>query len=98
MFHHISIGVGDLDRSEAFYTTALAPLGYVRLWRKARGVGYGPGGFEGEAPFAIVDAGAELRRSFEIPTVIASKRYRLDAPRAEECETWCSDIPPTPPK
>ncbi|MBK6514218.1 MAG: VOC family protein [Polyangiaceae bacterium] len=61
MFHHLSLGVARLDRAEAFYTPCLAALGYVRLFRTARAVGYGPEGFEGEAPFALVEGGAEAR-------------------------------------
>jgi catechol 2,3-dioxygenase-like lactoylglutathione lyase family enzyme len=33
MLSHISLRVRDLERSQAFYDAALAPLGYVRLWR-----------------------------------------------------------------
>jgi catechol 2,3-dioxygenase-like lactoylglutathione lyase family enzyme len=69
MFDHISLGVEDLDRAGAFYDAALAPLGYVRLWRAARAVGYGPEGFVGEAPFAIIGVGPEakpLDRAFHI--------------------------------
>lgn len=54
MFDHISLGVSDLDRAGAFYDAVLAPLGLVRLWRVTRAVGYGPEGFTGEAPFAVV--------------------------------------------
>lgn len=54
MFDHISLGVQDLDRAGAFYDAVLAPLGLVRLWGAARAVGYGPPGFTGEAPFAVV--------------------------------------------
>ncbi|MEK7269759.1 MAG: VOC family protein [Planctomycetota bacterium] len=54
MFDHLSIGVTDLDRAVVFYDAALAPLGLVRLWRAARAAGYGPPGFSGEAPFALV--------------------------------------------
>lgn len=54
MFDHVSLGVTDLDRAGAFYDAALAPLGVVRLWRAPRAVGYGPPGFVGEAPFALV--------------------------------------------
>ena len=54
MFDHISVGVGDLDRAIALYTAALAPLGYVRLFQTERAAGFGPPGFTGEAPFAIV--------------------------------------------
>jgi catechol 2,3-dioxygenase-like lactoylglutathione lyase family enzyme len=61
LFDHLSLGVEDLDRAAAFYDAALGALGYVRLWRAARAVGYGPEGFEGEAPFAIVATGAEAK-------------------------------------
>lgn len=61
MFDHISIGVADLDRAAAFYDAALAPLGYVQLFRNYRAVAYGPAGFEGEAPFAILDSGASCK-------------------------------------
>ena len=54
MYDHLSISVSDLDRAVAVYDEALAALGIVRLWRTPRAAGYGPRGFEGEAPFAIV--------------------------------------------
>jgi catechol 2,3-dioxygenase-like lactoylglutathione lyase family enzyme len=54
MFDHLSLGVRDLDRSVALYEAALAPLGVVRLWRTERAAGFGPPGFDGEAPFALV--------------------------------------------
>lgn len=51
MLHHISIGAIDIERSAAFYDSALAPLGYERVWsdlrpgEKGQAVGYGlPGG------------------------------------------------------
>ena len=50
MFHHVSLGSNDLERSAAFYDAALAPLGYVRVWDDLRpgepdqAVGYGPPG------------------------------------------------------
>ncbi|MBL9137450.1 MAG: VOC family protein [Verrucomicrobiales bacterium] len=40
MVHHLSIAVGDLDRSAAFYNAVLTPLGYVRLWIHEVGAGY----------------------------------------------------------
>nr|WP_156339035.1 VOC family protein [Chondromyces crocatus] len=61
MFDHLSLGVADLERAGAFYDKVLAPLGYVRLWRSTRGIGYGPAGFVGEAPLALVQTGAEAR-------------------------------------
>jgi catechol 2,3-dioxygenase-like lactoylglutathione lyase family enzyme len=56
MYDHISIGVADLDRSTAFYDACLSALGYIQLWKNPRGAGYGPPGFEGEAPFAVVQS------------------------------------------
>jgi catechol 2,3-dioxygenase-like lactoylglutathione lyase family enzyme len=57
VFDHLSTGVEDLERAVAFYDATLAPLGIVRLWRNERSAGYGPEGFEGEAPFAIIAFG-----------------------------------------
>ena len=54
MFDHISIHVVDLDRAAAFYDAVLAALGHVPLSRNARSVCYGPPGFRGEPPFAIL--------------------------------------------
>jgi catechol 2,3-dioxygenase-like lactoylglutathione lyase family enzyme len=61
VYDHLSIGVENLDRAAAFYDASLAPLGYECLWRNARAAGYGPPGFEGEAPFAIIQLGPEAR-------------------------------------
>lgn len=61
MFHHLSLGVADLERAAAFYDAVLPALGYVCLWRKGRAVGYGPPGFDGEAPFAIIQHGADAK-------------------------------------
>ena len=38
---HVSVFVTDLDRSEAFYTAALEPLGIKPLMRHPGGIGYG---------------------------------------------------------
>lgn len=61
MYDHLSLGVADLDRAAAFYDACLLPLGLVRLWRVPRAVGYGPPGFTGEAPFAVVLGGDDAR-------------------------------------
>ena len=37
------------------------PSSSLRLWRTARAAGYGPPGFQGEAPFAIIELGAEAK-------------------------------------
>jgi catechol 2,3-dioxygenase-like lactoylglutathione lyase family enzyme len=79
VFDHLSIGVSDLDRSVAFYDAALAPLGLVRLFRSPRAAGYGPEGFAGEAPFALV-AAAEVgpMRGLHV-AFIATTRAAVDA-------------------
>jgi len=61
VFDHLSIGVENLDRSAAFYDAVLAALGYVRLSQNARSVAYGPSGFSGEPPFAIIALGSALK-------------------------------------
>jgi catechol 2,3-dioxygenase-like lactoylglutathione lyase family enzyme len=80
VFDHVSIGVEDLDRAAAFYDAALAPLGYVCLFRAKRGAGYGPAGFVGEAPFAVVlvEAGASPPRSGFHVAFAASGREAVD--------------------
>lgn len=60
MFDHLSIGVSDLERAAAFYDASLAALGYVRLGQNARSVTYGPPGFQGEAPFAILQSVSDI--------------------------------------
>jgi catechol 2,3-dioxygenase-like lactoylglutathione lyase family enzyme len=53
MLGHISFGVEDLSRATAFYDAALAPLGFVRVWRNERGAGFGwPGGSDKLALFS----------------------------------------------
>lgn len=48
MIDHIGIAVRDLDRSIAFYTKALAPLGYVMIMK---GDGYAGFGVAGKPDF-----------------------------------------------
>ncbi len=53
MLSHLSFGVRNLERSTAFYEAALAPLGYVCVWRNERASGFGaPGGEDKLALFA----------------------------------------------
>jgi catechol 2,3-dioxygenase-like lactoylglutathione lyase family enzyme len=44
MIDHISIAVSDFDRAVAFYTKALAPLGYVHIMTFGTSAGFGIGG------------------------------------------------------
>jgi catechol 2,3-dioxygenase-like lactoylglutathione lyase family enzyme len=42
MLDHVTIGVGDIERSKTFYDRALAPLGITRLYAEGeRAAGYG---------------------------------------------------------
>ena len=41
MIDHISIGVGDLERSARFYEAALAPLGLTRVVTRPATIGFG---------------------------------------------------------
>ncbi|HEV8324314.1 MAG TPA: VOC family protein [Myxococcota bacterium] len=80
MFDHLSLGVESVDRSAAFYDAVLAALGYVRLWRNPRNAGYGPEGFIGEAPFAILESGPDAKppgRGFHI-AFVAPTREAVD--------------------
>lgn len=77
MFDHLSLGVTDLDRAIAFYDAALAPLGIVRLWATPRAAGYGPPGFTGEAPFAILSGGSGPAPRFHL-AFAAKDRSQVD--------------------
>jgi len=50
MLDHVSLGVADFDRSQAFYDRVLAPLGMVRCFDFPGVAGYGA---EGRAVFWI---------------------------------------------
>jgi catechol 2,3-dioxygenase-like lactoylglutathione lyase family enzyme len=60
MIDHLSLGVADLPRAAAFYDAILSPLGYVRLFTKGCGIGYGRPGDRDEQ-FALLVAGDEAR-------------------------------------
>ncbi|MEO8183026.1 MAG: VOC family protein [Deltaproteobacteria bacterium] len=63
MLGHISFGVRDLERTQAFYDAALMPFGWVRRWRTEHSVGYGPSDpvARGEiALFLKTEAGVQL--------------------------------------
>jgi len=84
MLHHVSFGVADLDRSAAFYDAALAPLGYVRIWADAKGIGYGYAG--GGDKFAIKlyggrasPPGGGFHLAFAAPSRLAVHRFHSAA-------------------
>jgi catechol 2,3-dioxygenase-like lactoylglutathione lyase family enzyme len=60
MIDHVSVGVSDFARAGAFYDAVLSPLGYVRLFTKDRGVGWGAAGAKDEA-FAILAEGPRAK-------------------------------------
>lgn len=41
MLDHLSITTADLDRAQRFYDAVLSTLGYPRVYRSERGIGYG---------------------------------------------------------
>jgi catechol 2,3-dioxygenase-like lactoylglutathione lyase family enzyme len=59
MLSHLSFGVADLDRAVAFYEAALAPLGFVCVWRNPRGAGFGV--LCGNDRLALFARGSEAR-------------------------------------
>lgn len=86
MFDHLSIGVSDLERSGAFYDAVMGALGMVRLAAGRRNVCYGPAGFQGEPPFAILQAAQgegvltrDFHLAFAAPDRLAVDRFHAAA-------------------
>jgi catechol 2,3-dioxygenase-like lactoylglutathione lyase family enzyme len=44
MLDHLSITVSDIDRAQSFYDAVLGALGYPRVYRRERAIGYGERG------------------------------------------------------
>jgi len=61
MYDHVSLGVENIERAARFYDPVMTALGYVRLSHNPRHVAYGPEGFKGEPPFAIVLGRSDAR-------------------------------------
>jgi catechol 2,3-dioxygenase-like lactoylglutathione lyase family enzyme len=72
MFDHVSIGVGDLERSRAFYDATLGALGYRRLYADAASLGYGldsVGWWVGASPAPVAENSASgLHFCFAAPS------------------------------
>ena len=47
MLDHLSITTGELDRAQRFYDATMSALGYPRVYRSERGIGYGERGAAG---------------------------------------------------
>jgi catechol 2,3-dioxygenase-like lactoylglutathione lyase family enzyme len=79
MLSHLSLGVEDLARAAAFYETVLAPLGFVCVWRKPRGAGFGaPDGEDRLALFPAPDAAGGSKAGFHL-CFAAPSRDAVDA-------------------
>jgi catechol 2,3-dioxygenase-like lactoylglutathione lyase family enzyme len=57
MLGHISFGVGDLERSRAFYDATMRALGYARVYSSAHAVGYGVSGSNQDRLLLILQPG-----------------------------------------
>ncbi|QCK87462.1 VOC family protein [Phreatobacter aquaticus] len=84
MISHLSFGVADLVRSQAFYDAALAPLGVVRVWDNAKGAGYGlAGGNDKLALFArpndVSPPGPGFHLAFDAPSRQAVRLFHAAA-------------------
>jgi catechol 2,3-dioxygenase-like lactoylglutathione lyase family enzyme len=79
---HAKLPVGDLDASRAFYSAALAPLGYKLVWDEEPTLGFGMGdGGDDDEPFA-------LERT-EVPNVRSHIAFT-----ATSTEQWTRCTPP----
>ena len=87
MIDHAGFGVSDYERSKAFYTRALAPLGITLLMEPmGRAAGFG----EGRKPFFFLEADRApvtgLHLAFEAPD-----RATVDAFHAAALEAGATD-------
>jgi catechol 2,3-dioxygenase-like lactoylglutathione lyase family enzyme len=74
---HVTVGVSDLERSRAFYTRALLPLGFAEIGTSAVGLPEAEFGLEEAPDFAISTAyptGAPVHIAFA-----ADRREQVDA-------------------
>src|SRR5258708_32764956 len=76
MYDHIGLKVSNIDASVRFYTSALAPLGYVLCSRDDSGAGFGP---NGEPALWLYlhkgAAGAGAHVAFRAPDQAAIKKF-----------------------
>lgn len=66
MFHHLSLGVGDLTRAGRFYDAALGALGYRRVFDGEHSIGYGLGDNQDLLLLNLTDDAALPRDGFHI--------------------------------
>ena len=69
MLDHVTIGVSDAAKSQAFYDAALAPLGIQRLHEEAGYAGYGVG----DKPFFWIGAKSTVATGVHVAFAAASR-------------------------
>jgi catechol 2,3-dioxygenase-like lactoylglutathione lyase family enzyme len=90
MLDHVGIGVGDYQRSKAFYETALAPLGYTLLMEfSAAAAGFGKD--DGGRPSFFLEAHGEPTRGRLHIAFSAETRELVDAFHAAALEAGGTD-------
>ncbi len=86
MVSHVSVGVRDIAKAGKFYDSALAPLGYKRLFDSADALGYGADSPElwlmrVERPVAA-DEASGLHFCFDAPTRAGVDQFHAAALKA----------------
>jgi catechol 2,3-dioxygenase-like lactoylglutathione lyase family enzyme len=101
MIAHLSIGVGDIDKSKRFYDAALAPLGYtcLRAARTLLGYGYGRESiafwvFSAESP-VLADKNSGLHFCFAAPNTDAVDAFHAAALHAGGQDNGAPGLRPT---
>ena len=74
---HVGLTVSDYDRSLAFYTKALAPLG-IKVHMTFEGEGYKGSGFGSNRPFFWISVGAKLTEGNLHVAFTAANRQQVD--------------------
>jgi len=91
VLHHLSLVVGDYDRCKAFYSAALAPLGYTLRVESHGWAGFG----DSEHPNFWLHSGSAVTRSLHI-ALRARSREVVDAFHAAALQAGGQDHgPPT---
>jgi catechol 2,3-dioxygenase-like lactoylglutathione lyase family enzyme len=88
MLDHLGLAVGDYERSKAFYSKALAPLGFELVMEPVPGIG----GFgERQRPFFWIATGGRSAQSGVHVAFAAENRAAVDAFHAAALEAGATD-------
>ena len=88
MLDHVGLDVGDYERSRAFYSKALAPLGFELVMEPVPGIG----GFgERQRPFFWIATGRRSAHSGVHVAFAAENRAAVDAFHATALEAGATD-------